>query len=64
MKKNGLNLILFGPPGVGKGAQAQLLSYGHGIVHLSTGDVIRDEIASMTPEQFIEIYERVKPPKA
>jgi adenylate kinase len=48
MKKNGLNLILFGPPGVGKGAQAQLLSYGHGIVHLSTGDVIRDEIARGT----------------
>jgi adenylate kinase len=48
MKQNGLNLILFGPPGVGKGAQAQLLSYGHGIVHLSTGDVIRDEIARDT----------------
>jgi adenylate kinase len=48
MKKNGLNLILFGPPGVGKGAQAQLLSYSHGIVHLSTGDVIRDEIAKGT----------------
>ncbi len=27
-------------------------------------DVLRDEIASTTPEQFIEIYERVKPPKA
>ena len=45
---NGLNIILFGPPGVGKGAQAQLLSFNNNIVHLSTGDVIRDEIAKGT----------------
>jgi adenylate kinase len=48
-RPNGLNIILFGPPGVGKGAQAQLLSYNHDIVHLSTGDVIRDEIARGSP---------------
>lgn len=44
-KPNGLNIILFGPPGVGKGAQAQLLSFRHGLSHLSTGEVIRNEIA-------------------
>ncbi len=42
------NIILFGPPGVGKGAQAQLLSHRYELPHLSTGDVIRDEIAHET----------------
>src|SRR5262245_36509019 len=48
MLKSGRNIILFGPPGVGKGAQAQLLSYRHRMGHLSTGDLIRDEIAKGT----------------
>ena len=46
---NGRNIILFGPPGVGKGAQAQILSHRYELPHLSTGDVIRDEIARQTP---------------
>jgi len=47
--QNGCNIVLFGPPGVGKGAQAELLSHRYGLCHLSTGEVIRDEIASGTP---------------
>jgi adenylate kinase len=41
-----MNLVLFGPPGCGKGTQAQLLSTHHGFVHISTGDLLRDEIRS------------------
>lgn len=45
---NGRNIILFGPPGVGKGAQAKILSHRYSLPHLSTGDVIREEIAKNT----------------
>src|SRR4030095_410655 len=45
---NGRNIILFGPPGVGKGAQAQILGRRYGLPHLSTGDGISDEIAQGT----------------
>ena len=41
-------IVLFGPPGVGKGAQASLLSRRYGLVHLSTGELIRDEIRLKT----------------
>lgn len=46
---NGRNIILFGPPGVGKGAQAQILSHHHHLSHLSTGEVIRNEIGRESP---------------
>src|SRR5688572_11332938 len=46
---NGRNIILFGPPGVGKGAQAQILSHRHHLSHLSTGEVIRNEIGRESP---------------
>ncbi len=39
-----LRLIVFGPPGAGKGTQAKLLSNHYGIPHISTGDIIREEI--------------------
>lgn len=48
MAQQGRIIILFGPPGVGKGAQAQLLSSRAGLEHLSTGEVLREEIARGT----------------
>lgn len=44
-----LNLILFGPPGAGKGTQAQFLIENYHLIHLSTGDLLRFEIAAKTP---------------
>ena len=41
-----LNLVLFGPPGAGKGTQAQRLIDKYGLIHLSTGDLLRSEIQS------------------
>ena len=43
-----LNLVLFGPPGAGKGTQANLLIEKYNLVHLSTGDILRSEIAAGT----------------
>lgn len=43
------NLILFGPPGSGKGTQSEKLVEKYGVVHLSTGNLLRAEIAGKTP---------------
>ena len=43
-----LNLILFGPPGSGKGTQSEKLIVKYGLKHLSTGDLLRSEIAQQT----------------
>lgn len=43
------NIILFGPPGSGKGTQSELLIEKFSLVHLSTGDLLRREIAQQTP---------------
>ena len=43
------NLILFGPPGSGKGTQSEKLIAKYGFKHLSTGDLLRTEITRQTP---------------
>jgi adenylate kinase len=42
-------LLLFGPPGAGKGTQAKILSETLGIPHISTGEMLRKEMADGTP---------------
>ncbi len=42
------NLILFGPPGSGKGTQSEKLIEKYGLIHLSTGNLLREEIANQT----------------
>ncbi|MDW7695259.1 adenylate kinase [Flammeovirgaceae bacterium SG7u.111] len=43
-----LNLVLFGPPGAGKGTQSEKVKAKYSLIHLSTGDLLRSEIAAGT----------------
>jgi adenylate kinase len=44
-----INIVIFGAPGAGKGTQAQLLAEKYDFLHISTGDLLRQEVAANTP---------------
>lgn len=43
-----LNIVLFGPPGAGKGTQAEFLRESFSLIHVSTGELLRSQIAAQT----------------
>ncbi|GIX06204.1 MAG: adenylate kinase [Candidatus Poribacteria bacterium] len=54
-----MRLVIFGPPGVGKGTQAKRLAQRYGICHISTGDTLREVMRSGSPlaakiRQFVD----------
>lgn len=55
-----LNIVLFGAPGCGKGTQSELMQEKYGLLHISTGDIIRKEVAAKSPigEQLKALIER------
>ncbi len=55
-----MNLILFGPPGSGKGTQSELICQHFGLTHISTGDALRGAIRQGTPigRKAQEVIER------
>ena len=53
------NLVLFGPPGAGKGTQSEFLVNHYNLVHLSTGDVFRYNIKNETELKLQKEKERI-----
>lgn len=54
-----INIVLFGPPGAGKGTQAKKLVEKYGLNHISTGEIIREEIHRGTP-MGLEVKHRIE----
>jgi len=61
MKKNKLAIFFLGPPGAGKGTQAKLLAKKLGVTHISTGDVVRENIKSNPEAKAIYDKGRIIP---
>ena len=55
-----MNIIIFGPPGAGKGTQSDFIVKRHNLFHVSTGDLLRNEIKKKTPlgEQISSIVDK------
>ncbi len=43
-----LNIVLFGPPGSGKGTQSEKIIEKYGLIHISTGDLLREQVAAQS----------------
>jgi adenylate kinase len=56
-----INLVLFGPPGAGKGTQSEKLIQKYGFIHISTGDLFRmhmknDTALGLRVKEIITVY--------